>query len=592
MILSKLYSNKNSLFETIKFKKGLNIILGEIRNPKNFDKDTHNLGKSALAILINFCLLKGRSPKMFLFKHMDLFADFIFYLEIEYKSGKFLTIKRSVEHNSKISLKRHTSQFQDFTFLPDDEWTHSNIPIDRAKETLDSIFNLNVVKPWDYRMPVSYALRSQDDYSDVFQLSKFVKHIAWKPYLSKLLGLDSTLVQSHYLLKDKHEVAKTSVDILKKDIKGFIDSLDKLEGLILIKEEEATNVRKHLEDFDFEIEEGRVNKDLVYNIDKQLSSLNKERYYMTSSIEKLDSSLSKHKVVFNTVEAQLIFKEAGILFDGQIKKTYDELIDFNKDITIERKKYLKEELLTAKTELERIIKEINLLNTQRSNALKFLKDSGTIDKYKTLSMNLVELDSNILFLKKQEQKRIEYNKAKKELDEIKVEIDTNKVKILDNVNSNKTKESTYSKIKLKFNSIIKEILNKEALISIDQNKEGNLEFIDDFVDGTGKGTSERDGNTYKKFLCMAFDIAINQIYSDKNYTHFIYHDGFLETLDNRKKVKFLELIRSITQGNFQYIGTLIDSEIPEQDEPFLKDEEIILRLHDDVGGTLFKMKSF
>jgi uncharacterized protein YydD (DUF2326 family) len=45
-------------FEPILFNRGLNIIMGEIRLPENMEKDTHNLGKSTLASLLDYCLLK------------------------------------------------------------------------------------------------------------------------------------------------------------------------------------------------------------------------------------------------------------------------------------------------------------------------------------------------------------------------------------------------------------------------------------------------------------------------------------------------------------------------------------------------------
>jgi uncharacterized protein YydD (DUF2326 family) len=64
-----LYSNKPELFEPIAFRSGLNVVLGEIRLPENKKKDTHNLGKTTLGSLIDFCLLAGRDPRFFLFKH-------------------------------------------------------------------------------------------------------------------------------------------------------------------------------------------------------------------------------------------------------------------------------------------------------------------------------------------------------------------------------------------------------------------------------------------------------------------------------------------------------------------------------------------
>lgn len=593
MILTKLYSNKSDILEPIEFNRGLNIVLAEIKLPENMEKDTHNLGKSTLALLLDYCLLRKKSQEFFLFKHFHIFQEFIFFLELEYAKGQYLTIKRGVENNSKVSFVKHTEKAQDFVGLSDDKWSHTNLAFEKAKLELDSILNLMVIKPWDYRKPVSYALRSQADYGDVFQLKRFVKHIDWKPYLAKLLGLDASLVQAQYELKEKYDNAKDIKKRLEKELNGYTDSLDKLEGLILIKSEEATKIKEQLDKFDFEIEESQVNKELVEDIDSQLSELNKERYYITSGIEKLENSLNKEKIIFNPNEAKSIFEEAGVLFDGQVKKTYDELIQFNADITKERQSYLKEELEELKSDLEKIKIDIHSLNKQRSEALYFLKDSGAIEKYKKLSNQLIVLESKILTLKNQEEKLIEYEDAKNNEEEYKDKIGKNKILISNNVKESKDRESIYSQIKLNFNEIIKAVIDKEALISINQNGEGNLDFRDEILDTKGNETSESDGNTYKKLLCMAFDLAVNKVYEDKQYTHFIYHDGFLETLDNRKKENFIKLVRDISHDNFQYIGTLIDSELPNNNLSLFKEDEIILRLHDDgINGKLFKIPTW
>jgi uncharacterized protein YydD (DUF2326 family) len=78
MELSRLYSNKPDLFESVNFIQELNVILAEIRLPENRNKDTHNLGKSTLGRLIDFMFLSNRDKNFFLFKHEELFKDFIF----------------------------------------------------------------------------------------------------------------------------------------------------------------------------------------------------------------------------------------------------------------------------------------------------------------------------------------------------------------------------------------------------------------------------------------------------------------------------------------------------------------------------------
>ncbi len=79
MMLSKIYSNKHDVFEDIFFQFGLNIILGEIRNPENRNRDTHNLGKSKLCDVIDFCLLKKKTNHFFYSKMKMCFPVLSFF---------------------------------------------------------------------------------------------------------------------------------------------------------------------------------------------------------------------------------------------------------------------------------------------------------------------------------------------------------------------------------------------------------------------------------------------------------------------------------------------------------------------------------
>src|ERR1039457_709388 len=97
MKLSRLYSNRPDLFMPVDFVPGLNVVMAEIRLPENKNKDTHNLGKTTLGRLLDFSFLAGRDPKFFLFKYLDLFKDFIFFLEIELTDTSYVTVRRGME---------------------------------------------------------------------------------------------------------------------------------------------------------------------------------------------------------------------------------------------------------------------------------------------------------------------------------------------------------------------------------------------------------------------------------------------------------------------------------------------------------------
>jgi uncharacterized protein YydD (DUF2326 family) len=76
-------------------------------------------------------------------------------------------------------------------------------------------------------------------------------------------------------------------------------------------------------------------------------------------------------------------------------------------------------------------------------------------------------------------------------------------------------------------------------------------------------TSEAQGTTYKKLLCMAFDLSLLIHYSKKSFFRFVYHDGILEGLDDRIKIRLLNKVKSICEENdLQYVLSLIDSDIP------------------------------
>jgi uncharacterized protein YydD (DUF2326 family) len=240
MKLSRVYSNKSDLFEPVDFVQGLNVVMAEIRLPENLDKDTHNLGKTTLGRLLDFCFLSGRDAKFFLFKHFDLFKDFVFFLEIELEDASFVTVRRGVEEATKISFKRHEAGHQDFSELPLSEWDHQEISFDRARELLDGLLDWRALKPWSYRKGLGYLLRSQEDYREVYQLRKFAsKHADWKPFLAHTLGFDAQLVAQHYEKEEELSKKQETAQTIKNELGGSVEDISKIEGILLLKEKDA-----------------------------------------------------------------------------------------------------------------------------------------------------------------------------------------------------------------------------------------------------------------------------------------------------------------------------------------------------------------
>ena len=117
MKLSKLYSNKP--FHNLTFithEGGLNVILGDAKGIQE-GSNSHSLGKSKLAEVLDFMLLKGANKSFFFYnkdENVKKFEGYEFYLEILLNSGRYLTIKRMVDPHSKISFKLNDTLSDDY----------------------------------------------------------------------------------------------------------------------------------------------------------------------------------------------------------------------------------------------------------------------------------------------------------------------------------------------------------------------------------------------------------------------------------------------------------------------------------------------
>lgn len=595
MKLSRFYSNRPDIFDPIDFNTGLNVILAEIRLPENRDKDTHNLGKTTIGRLIDFAFLSKKKSNFFLFKHEDRFSSFIFFLEIELEDGSFVTIRRYVEEASKISFKRHELGGQDFSILKLTEWDHQDVAFERARELLDGILDWRAIKPWSYRKVLGYLLRSQDDFRDVFQLRHFAsKHADWKPSLAHLLGFNAQIINERYAKESVLAKEEAALENTKKELGGSAEEISKINGILLLKQNDLEKKQALLNTFDFSSQDKENTKNLVNEIDERIAELNTKRYSLSYNKKKTRQSLQEDQILFDPENAKKLFIEAGILFDGQIKKDFEQLIAFNKAITEERRVYLKEDLVEIEKELKQVNAERDELEHKRVGMLSFLSETDIFTKYKQLSNELVILRAEISILEQQKKHVQHLQELRTQIRSLGEECDHLQAQIEEDVDKqNYDQQSLFSTIRLYFSEIIEEVLDHKALLSVSVNKNGHLDFKAEILDDSGNATSADMGTTYRKLLCFAFDLAVLRAHLNVKFPRFIYHDGVLEALDNRKKEKLLEVIRRYADLGIQPVITLIDSDLPpppDHEQSVFSPDEIILTLHDEGDtGRLFKM---
>ncbi|MHC2434868.1 hypothetical protein [Bradyrhizobium sp. USDA 4451] len=86
--------------------------------------------------------------------------------------------------------------------MPDDQWDHPELSNAEAIKLMDGWLDLEILKPYDYRMAITYFMMAQGDFSDELQLQKFEigKDAYWKPFVAYLFGFDESSVQRKYEL--------------------------------------------------------------------------------------------------------------------------------------------------------------------------------------------------------------------------------------------------------------------------------------------------------------------------------------------------------------------------------------------------------
>lgn len=595
MKLSKLYSNKP--FHNTTFNSGLNVIFADVKAKKSLNS-SHSIGKTKFIRLLDFLLLKTIIPKKhFLTSTKDpetntlKFNGYEFYLEILLNSGDYLTIKRTVLDSSKVSMRLSNETVNEY-IIPKD-WEFKNITIPDAKLKFNEYLNFDFFNKYpslDYRDTINYSLRVPDDgdYGDLFKLSKFTfDEKKWKTFMFSLLGFDSSSVTEKYKVEEQ---IKQKDKVIKEQEEGFniqSNQKDEIEGFIQILNKGKQERIQELDNLNFYNQDNRLIVELVQDIESKISELNKASYNLQFEIKKINESL-QGEFNFDINIVKEVFREVELHFPDQLLKSYTELVEFNKQITLERKGLLKDSLFN-KTQLLREV-QISLLelNKEKEKYREVIQDSTILKKLKKYQNELIKLENDLARheAKLDSIKIIESKKSEIDIlnDELKIAIHK-VIAILENTSSN----DRYVSIRNYFSDFADSILSYQAIISVAPNKNNNVEF-NYRIGETKKG----DGNTYKKMLCVAFDLALLAEYSNESYFKFVYHDDVFSNQENKIRIRLLQLLREYClKYDIQYILSIIKDDLPrDENDNFImfNDEEIIMRLDDkNDDGKLFKM---
>ncbi|MEZ5530712.1 MAG: DUF2326 domain-containing protein [Porticoccaceae bacterium] len=581
--LSRLYSNKKNIFPDIAFKDGLNVVFASV-SKRAEKKSSHSLGKTTLVDIIDFCFLKTLSRDHIFRK--ECFSDFIFYLEVQFGENRFITIKRAVSGKTSILMRRQRLRVEDDHQI---NWDYEGLSLKNARETLNKLIcPVSLQKNgFGYRNGLRYCLRKQTQYENTFKVNSSRESDAdWAPYLASVIGIDVQSVRNKYEANSRVESLKNAV----KEVSNLPrDSGRSLEAEITQIEASVARMKIELDRFDFKRSDENVSKELIEEVSTNVTSMVNHIYSLDRRISAIDKSL-KAEFSFELDKVINLFEEVQIYFPDELMKSYEELINLNQAMSVGRK----ERLISTK---RRIIQEREDVNSTLDNERRkqqeltsVLLQKDAFEKYKNLQKRLSSEESRVAVLKDR-------------LDKIDLASDlSNKLEkaVLEKNQAAKNLES-HTKVRGNnvlthavtiFSELIDKILNISAFFYTETNKDGNIQF----KIGLRDQTSINEGFSYTRVISAIFDATLLILYSKKDFYKFCYHDGLLESLDDRLKIRLIDVWRRVSSDNgLQFIITVLDSDLPLKNEKkeYFNSDEIIRELHDrGAEGRLFKMNAF
>lgn len=534
MKLVKLSANKSS-FKTIQFRKGFNIIIAD-RDQDSGDKhSTNGLGKTLLLEIINYCL--GGSPSETLKK--EEIRDWIFSLTIEI-DGEEVVLKRVVKDRKK---------YVEALGIED-------INVDEVCLTLgEKLFGLSVREVKDksnhptYRTLASYFMRTYDGaFSNPFLCFAGQNALSRNNNAAFLIGLNWRLsVKFSQLKSEFNKLDNANKAIETGAFDAFGGTVGDLNSEKIDVESQLAEKMKRLENFQVH-EDYRDIQAKADTLTKEIHDIINEITINSQIVERYKDSLKNENG--DDIKIEQIYEAAGAVFEKSSLRTLDDVIDFHRDVVLNRRNYLESEIELYITKNRTLDSKMEKLSNERAGYLNILKTHGALDEYTKLQdevnkgkAKMADIESRIARL----------TEIKSRIDSIRIDISSIISKMRQEYSGDQPLISTAVGL---FNSNSRFLYEQPGTLSIDVDKEGYKFKIDIKKAGS-------DGVSSMKVFC--YDLMLAEYWSTIRHREFpLFHDSkIFADVDPRQVAKALEISSNKAESlDFQYICSMNSGYIP------------------------------
>lgn len=578
MTLSRIYSNDNR-FSEIVFKDGINMILATGEKP-------HSIGKTTFLHLVDYCLLKSDLTDLL---NNEKLNGFVFFLEIKKKNGLYITIKRELgskdvyfkEHSISANLK--------------DEIFEDCFKINEAPKILSQKldFSVNEVQNQNFRTYLSYFMREKGDTVNVFKPNKFQgKDSDWKPFVASMMGINMEPIKEKAELDKTKKFIQNTIRVFESEF--LVKNIDEknIEQLMKEYEQQIAIIEKNCKELDLFAEDDRKQKELVQQIDNDISSLNLEKYRLQTRNRLVNQAIKKKQEI-NLQRIQELFKDMNIYFKESLVRSYDEVIAFNKKILKDSYFYLKKE----KEKNSRRLKEINDLLKEKNNRRVQILENLTQDNILEKVMQLMQESSDLKIKLKAQKDLMDLLHKYRQKDDEFHDITSKIQKASDMIKQEISKEKNH---KLKyfldhFSKYSKNILLEDGNINVSLNNQNNIDFKIKTFDLENHENAKNKGETFSKISCLIFNICSILLAKNDNFFSFVFYDGLFDGVAIEYIDRIIKLMKDMEENGtqIQIIFTSIEKDI--QDSEFfndLKEHYLLRELADSDTKRLFAMETY
>ncbi|AQZ76248.1 hypothetical protein Eco28_01238 [Escherichia coli] len=387
MRLNKLIILKNdSLVREVTFKDGLNLIV----NKRTSGKDSGNsVGKSTLSRVLDY---------LFMSSGHDIYHDAEF--------GKDMPEIVSLINNNvlKFSLDFNTVENKKAVISriisiddKNSKYFLNDVEVDKKQYSefiAQAVFGLTTDKPSLRNVSHKFIRNTNDK----MQKTLNFLHGNTTPDVYDLLYLFLFGFNGLPLIKKKGDFNKE----IKKQKTYLAAYRNPNRETVLAKmikplKKEIAEAERNIKNFDFKDSHDESLKKLS-EIQKNISDYSLSYASLNMRVRNIEESiLSLKNNITQLVENDLmeIYNSAGIYFNGELKRTYEEMVLFHNDIIKNKISFLESELLKKKEEIETVNKKINDLHEQESSLFRTIKEPETLKSINQLFNKLTELRENL-----------------------------------------------------------------------------------------------------------------------------------------------------------------------------------------------------